>query len=114
AALEELSQLKSQFISVASHELRTPLTTVVGYTELILADTPEEDPRRGMVAITARCAQQLAGLVDNLLDASRIEAGQLSVDPTEVDLESPAAPGPELPGAGAANHPPVAAAAAAA
>src|SRR5207244_4507887 len=56
AALEELSRLKSRFISVASHELRTPLTTVVGYTELILADTPDEDPRRSMVAITARCA----------------------------------------------------------
>jgi signal transduction histidine kinase len=112
AALEELSQLKSQFISVASHELRTPLTTVVGYTELILGDTPEDDPRHGMVAITARCAQQLAGLVDNLLDASRIEAGQLSVDPTEVDLESAIAPVLELVGAGAPKHSLVAAVAA--
>ncbi|HEY3109038.1 MAG TPA: HAMP domain-containing sensor histidine kinase [Chloroflexota bacterium] len=88
AALEELSHLKSRFISVASHELRTPLTAVVGYADLVLADTDKDDPRYAMLATTQRCARQLAGLVDNLLDASRIEAGQLSVQPTTVDLEA--------------------------
>jgi signal transduction histidine kinase len=104
AALEELSRLKSQFISVASHELRTPLTSVVGYTELVLADTPDDDPRHGMLSITHRCAQQLAGLVDNLLDASRIEAGQLSVQPTEVELEPTIALVLEVVGASAPKH----------
>jgi signal transduction histidine kinase len=88
AALEELSRLKSRFISVASHELRTPLTAVVGYADLVLADTAKEDPRYGMLATAQRCARQLAGLVDNLLDASRIEAGQLSVHTTAVALDA--------------------------
>src|SRR5205823_5559898 len=45
AALEEANRVKTRFISVASHELRTPLTAIVGYTELLLDDTPSDDPR---------------------------------------------------------------------
>ena len=69
-----------------------------------MGDTPEADPRHRMLAITHRSAQHLAGLVDNLLDASRIEAGQLEVHPTAVDLPAAVAPVLELVGAGAPKH----------
>jgi signal transduction histidine kinase len=104
AALEELSLLKSRFISVASHELRTPLTAVVGYADLVLGDTPKDDPRYPMLVTTQRCARQLAGLVDNLLDASRIEAGQMSVQPSVVDLEATVAAVLEVVRGGAPKH----------
>jgi signal transduction histidine kinase len=104
AALEELSRLKSRFISVASHELRTPLTAVVGYADLVLSDTPKDDPRHAMLTTAQRCARQLAGLVDNLLDASRIEAGQLSVHPTSVDLDAVVAAVLEVVRVGAPKH----------
>lgn len=86
AALEEMNRLKSRFISVASHELRTPLTAIVGYTELLLADTPPDDPRHPMIAETNQSAQQLIRLVENMLDASRMEIGKLAVNPVDVDL----------------------------
>jgi signal transduction histidine kinase len=86
AALEELSQLKSRFVSIASHELRTPLTTLAGYTELVLADTPPDDPRHAMLERAYQSAGQLAKLIDDLLDVSRIETGRMTVEPAAVDL----------------------------
>jgi signal transduction histidine kinase len=86
AALEELSRLKSEFVSIASHELRTPTTAVLGFSELLMADIPPEDPSHRMVSLVHRNAEQLASLVDNLLDVSRIEVGEMTVNPTSVEL----------------------------
>jgi signal transduction histidine kinase len=86
AALQETSELKSRFISIASHELRTPLTAVVGYTELVLIDTPEDDPRRAMLHTAHRSAVHMGDLIGNLLDASRVELGKMTVHPRSVDL----------------------------
>jgi signal transduction histidine kinase len=85
-ALEEQSLLKSRFISVASHEMRTPLTGIAGYVELLLADTAPDDPRHAMLETVDRCTRQMVGLVDAMLDASRLEIGQLSISQLEVDL----------------------------
>src|SRR5207253_23419 len=86
AALEDAGALKSRFISVASHEMRTPLTGIAGYVELLLGDTPAEDPRHPMLETVERCTQQLVELVDAMLDASRLEIGQLSIAPRDLDL----------------------------
>jgi signal transduction histidine kinase len=89
AALDELSRLKSEFISIASHELRTPLTTVMGYTELLLHDpSTAPDVRERWLGIVHRSSQQLTGLVDNLLDVSRIEMGRMTIQPAAVDLSA--------------------------
>ncbi|HEU5318405.1 MAG TPA: diguanylate cyclase [Chloroflexota bacterium] len=86
AALEELNRLKSEFISIASHELRTPMTAIMGFSELLLEDTPTTDPSREALNIIHEEAVQLSALVDNLLNVSRIENGRITVDPTDVDL----------------------------
>lgn len=76
----ELDRLKSEFISTAAHELNTPLTTIIGYLELLLkpaergAFTPEEE-REFLQEIYGK-SLFLAGMVDELLDLSRIESGQ--------------------------------------
>jgi len=88
AALQEANELKSRFISIASHELRTPLTMLSGYTELILAETAPDDPRHEMLACAHQAAVELAELVENLLDASRIELGKMEIRPVVVDLEA--------------------------
>lgn len=78
---EEASRLKSEFVSNVSHELRTPLNAIVGYTYLLLDDTygpvgPEQKiPLEGVI----RNAKDLIGLVNQVLDLSRIESGKLSL-----------------------------------
>ena len=82
AQAEELSQAKSDFLAVMSHELRTPLNAVLGYTELLdLGVTgPLTDPQRGHLHRVITSARHLLRLVNEILDFSTLEAGQLIVD----------------------------------
>ena len=77
--LAEASQHKSQFLANMSHELRTPLNAILGYTELILdniyGDTPAR--MRGVLERIERQGKHLLGLINDVLDLSKIEAGQL-------------------------------------
>ncbi len=82
--LEELDRLKSGFVASLSHGLRTPLTALVGYSEL-LAERSAEDPSLSFAEDMRREAAQLHTLIGNLLDASRLEAGMLQLNPRPVD-----------------------------
>jgi two-component system, OmpR family, sensor histidine kinase KdpD len=86
--LAELDQLKSDFVSMVSHELRTPLGLIKGYTGTLLNPglDLDEGTRREFLKIIDDEADQLAELVANLLDMSRIEAGTLRVEPRPADL----------------------------
>ena len=79
---EELSQAKTDFLAVMSHELRTPLNAVLGYTELLdLGVTgPLTDAQRGHLRRVITSARHLLRLVNEILDFSTLEAGQLTVD----------------------------------
>jgi GAF domain-containing protein len=77
--LAEASQHKSQFLANMSHELRTPLNAILGYTELI-QDAVYGEPPDKMKAVLERIARNgkhLLGLINDVLDLSKIEAGQL-------------------------------------
>ncbi len=80
--LEEASQHKSQFLANMSHELRTPLNAVLGYTELILDSVYGEMPEkaRSVLDRIQRNGRHLLGLINDVLDLSKIEAGQLTLD----------------------------------
>ena len=82
AQAEELSQAKTDFLAVMSHELRTPLNAVLGYTELLdLGVTgPLTDAQRGHLHRVITSARHLLRLVNEILDFSTLEAGQLIVD----------------------------------
>ncbi len=77
--LAEASQHKSRFLANMSHELRTPLNAILGYTELI-QDTVYGEPPEKMMAVLDRISRNgkhLLGLINDVLDLSKIEAGQL-------------------------------------
>ena len=77
--VEEASKHKSQFLANMSHELRTPLNAILGYTELILdgiyGDAP--DKMRNVLERVQTNGKHLLGLINDVLDLSKIEAGQL-------------------------------------
>lgn len=83
---QELDRLKSQFFANVSHELRTPLALILGPIERLLASGELDHGSRGDLQTAARNAQVLLKHVDNLLDASKLEAGRLGAEYAEVDL----------------------------
>ena len=85
-----LDRLKSEFVANVSHELRTPLTAIKGYLELLLMGAIGElNPQQThFLEVVRNNADRLNVLVDDLLDISRIEAGQVELNLTELDLRS--------------------------
>jgi PAS domain S-box-containing protein len=79
---------RDQFLSTLSHELRTPLTSIMGYTQILRKGT--SDPGRTGRALDAieRNSRMQADMVDDLLDVSRLVAGQLEIEPRPLELAS--------------------------
>jgi signal transduction histidine kinase len=85
---KELDQMKSQLLSTVSHELRTPLASIKGFATTLLRQDVEWDEasRREFLHIIDEESDRLTELISNLLDMSRIEAGELRVEPEPIDL----------------------------
>jgi signal transduction histidine kinase len=83
-----VNELKTEFVSIASHELRTPLTALVGFSELLLAQSTEEDEQREWIENMYTAATRLTKLVENLLDVSRIEEGRVELSRRPVDVRA--------------------------
>lgn len=84
--LAEASRSKDEFLAQVSHELRTPLNSILGFTKLILdglTKTPAEE--RELLRDVFASAQHLLGLVNDILDIGRIEAGRMAVHVDDVD-----------------------------
>ena len=81
---EAANEAKSRHVVGLSHELRTPLNAILGYAQILERD-PTMPPRRvDAVKVVRRSAEHLSGLIDGLLDISKIEAGRFQLDRNEV------------------------------
>jgi signal transduction histidine kinase len=85
---EHADRVKSTFLSTMSHELRTPLNSILGFTDVVLEGLsgPLTDEQRRHLGIVRDASVHLLGLINEVLDLSRIEAGQLRVEIGTVDL----------------------------
>ena len=84
----ELERRKDEFISMASHELKTPITTLKGFTGLLLRKLERQGRQEEVPMLTRMDAQidRLTKLIDELLDVSKVQAGQLDYEEEPVDL----------------------------
>jgi signal transduction histidine kinase len=86
----EAEELKSTFISVISHELKTPVALIKGYVGTLRREdaTWDREVIKDSLAVIEEEADRLTGLIENLLDASRLQAGGLSISFSDVDLQT--------------------------
>ncbi len=84
ATAEAASKAKSQFLATVSHEIRTPMNGIIGAAELLSArDIPDE--ARRLAAMLLRSGRNLLDMLNDVLDFSRIEAGELHINPQPMD-----------------------------
>ena len=84
---EEANRRKSQFLAAMSHDIRTPLNAIIGMAEL-LSDGRLDPEQRRYVEIFRSAGDSLLALINDILDLSKVEAGQLALDFTEFDLRA--------------------------
>ncbi|MGD2207574.1 MAG: ATP-binding protein [Anaerolineae bacterium] len=84
----QAEELKSTFVSVVSHELKTPVALIKGYAETIRREDADWDREtiQESLGVIVEEADRLTQLIDSLLEASRIQAGGLKLEPTDVHL----------------------------
>jgi len=83
---QQANRAKSEFLSNMSHELRTPLHGVLGYAQILRRDTATSGSQRESLEAIERCGQHLLTLINDILDLTKIEAGQMKVDIVATDL----------------------------
>ncbi len=87
--LERLERVRQEFLSNVSHELRTPLTAIMAFVETLESGVLEEtEDNRRFLAIIRKNALRMHSLIDDILELSAIEAGNVRVEPVELELKS--------------------------
>ena len=84
--LVELNNAKDKFFSIISHDLRNPLGALVGLLGIIEEEDLEEEQRKNLISEAALASKLALGLMENLLEWSRMQAGKIPFEPEELDL----------------------------
>ena len=85
---EESDKLKSAFLANMSHEIRTPLNGIVGFLRFIDSDNLSPSRRRDYIKVINSSSEQLAKIIDDIIDISKIEAQQMTICPIPIQLNS--------------------------
>ncbi|MBE7380660.1 MAG: CHASE2 domain-containing protein [Leptolyngbya sp. SIO1E4] len=85
-AAENANRAKSNFLANMSHELRTPLNAILGFSDLMARDTSLSLKYQDYLDVINRSGRHLLGLINNVLDMAKIEAGQIEIREQTVDL----------------------------
>ena len=88
--LERADRMKAQFLANMSHELRTPLNAVIGFSEMMLLGAlgPLAPDQKDALETVARNGRHLLGLVNDILDLSKVEAGRMEMHLTQTDIRA--------------------------
>jgi PAS domain S-box-containing protein len=86
--MRELDRIKSQFLANMSHELRTPLNSIIGFSRVILKgiDGPINEQQNQDLSAIYSSGQHLLGLINDILDSSKIEAGKMELSVEEINI----------------------------
>jgi len=86
--LAQVDQTKNDFLATVSHELRTPITSILGYSQLLVADDTGTLPamHQQIICRIERNGRRLMGLIEDMLTMSQVEVGSVSFDRTPIDL----------------------------
>ena len=85
---ESASRSKTDFLANISHEIRTPMTVIIGYADLLKRDGITSEDKNSAINIIDQNANHLLGLIDEILDISKIEAGKFDFENEEVHLST--------------------------
>jgi signal transduction histidine kinase len=84
--LRDASEAKSRFLANMSHEIRTPMTSIIGYADgIILGDIQPHERNHG-IRVILQNSRHVLGLINDILDMSKIEANRLEIELVETDL----------------------------
>lgn len=86
AQAQNANKAKSRFLANMSHELRTPLNAILGFTQLMCRDTSMEQEHQENLKIINRSGEHLLKLINDILEMSKIEVGQITFNETKFDL----------------------------
>jgi signal transduction histidine kinase/DNA-binding response OmpR family regulator len=84
--IETATKAKSEFLANMSHEIRTPLTSIIGYVESVLADNLDLAQRKAALGIVLRNSRHLLSVINTILDLSKIEAGKLEIEYSQISV----------------------------
>lgn len=85
-AAETANRAKSRFLANMSHELRTPLNAIIGFTQLLTRDSSLNSEQQDYIGIIQRSGEHLLELINNVLQMSKIEVGQITLNKNSFDL----------------------------
>lgn len=83
---EESNRLKTAFLANMSHEIRTPMNSINGFSELLRNTNQPEESKKNIVDIIYRSSNQLLNIINNILDISKLEVGQVSINERNYDI----------------------------
>ena len=84
--LEQASRLKDEFLANMSHELRTPLNAILGYAQILRGAENFTEQQREALTTVKNSGEHLLSMINEILDLSKIEAGQMTLQPTDIHL----------------------------